>query len=207
MRMIWHGQEPLPSGHGSVTMPWLPSRDRQGAVSTILLALLALPLNAAECLPVTSDYIRAGDFALADSGFSTLPPDQAIIPAPNAGVVRALRISDVRAIAARRGITSQLQNDICFEWPMRRLADSDVREAMLKTLASEPGDMEILEISTKTAPSGKVEFDQGGLREVDPRNYVFLWNGFISYAPKRRFPVWSNIKLAAPQTCVFATEE
>ena len=171
------------------------------------LFLVCAALGATECLPVASDYIRARDLAFVDPAFSALPPDEAILPSPNAGVIRRLRVHDVRALATRRGIASQALTETCFEWRMRPLGDVEVRDAMSATLSGEVGDLEVLEVSTKAAPAGKVEFPKRGLREIDAQRSVYLWSGSVIYAPKRRFPLWAKVKLTMPRTCVFASEE
>ncbi len=154
---------------------------------------------AAGCAPVEQEQIEAGDLAVFLPAFRQVPPETPIAPSPAPGVRRILRTSELLSAARRLSLELDTAPDLCFEWPMQPLDRAGVREAMKTALGIPEARIEIVEISARPAPRGKIVFRREDL--VPPAlpgsHAAALWRGNVVYGADRRFAIWARVLLSA----------
>src|SRR5207302_7997136 len=130
-----------------------------------------------------------------------ITPTTTLALAPAPGVQRILHLSELRAMAARLGVTPSPDKEICFIRPVTAPDPARLLAAMQKQL---PGaKIEILEFRRQPVPQGEMEFPIAGLRQAPGGGY---WNGFVTYAGSRRFVLWAKVKVLASAPRVIAVE-
>ena len=164
----------------------------------IPLALFAL--TGCLALGPETESIRARDLSrvlsgLADSG-------AVISPAPDPGVPRVFRISELRRIAVHFGLEGNPEGEICFERPVRPPDPARLVEAMRRQLPQ--ARIEILDYGHMPAPEGELEFPLTGLRRAGADGF---WTGAVQYAGGRRFPLWARVRVAVRESRVVASED
>lgn len=162
------------------------------------VALAAVALANGACLPVRGGRITVGDVAAAVPAFGQLPAEMEMSFAPLPGSMRVFAAAELNQRLVRNGLTGVVSDPVCFEWPMRKLGQDEVRDAMLSVL---PGGTEVsVNLAADTfVPPGKVVFPADGLRNG-------LWRGYVEYDPPRRIAVSARVDVRAPFARVIATE-
>jgi flagella basal body P-ring formation protein FlgA len=64
--------------------------------------------------------------------------------------------------------------------------------------------IEILEFSRTAAPEGEIQFPLAGLRHGAIGQ---TWNGWVTYAGNRRFPIWARVKVTVSTRVVVAAAD
>ena len=89
---------------------------------SVLFGCLLFAGPAFACAALEGDSITAADLAPGNSAFAALDPQTALVPAPLAGAVRVLHVSELVSLARRHAITLQGPlEDVCFERPSEPL--------------------------------------------------------------------------------------
>ena len=167
-------------------------------------------LNAAACLPVSSDQILAADLARSVPEFAIVPRDAVIAFAPTPGSRRIFHSSELHRLALKFGVSLDSDREACFDWPLHPISREDVIASMRRSLALsdlhiDNAHIEIIEIGTHAAPQGRIVFPLSGLLPAaDRNNGPALWRGYVIYSGKRRFDIWARLKLSAPTTRIVA---
>ena len=151
-----------------------------------MIPLAALALVA--CLPIdaSSDRITAGDLARILPEWGAAAPDTAISLAPAPGVVRMLRIAELRRLASRFGVEPDAAADICFQRPVAPVPP----ERMLAIMQAQLPDahIKIIESTRVPAPDGDLQFPLSGLRPG-------YWFGNVTYGGGHKFVVWARVNV------------
>lgn len=157
----------------------------------------------AACLAVgaDSDQIVARDLAPAYPEMAALDPATPLGYTPAPGVSRLFRASDLRMLAARFGLPTVPDREICVERPAAPLDPAKLLAAMRSVLPD--ARIEILEYSRQPAPAGELEFSRQGLRDASWRNES-LWTGAVRYAGNHRFAIWARVRIVATMQRVLA---
>ena len=154
--------------------------------------MLAATVAMAGCLTLGagSDRILASDLEPAVPPMAGLPAGTAIGLAPAPGVIRVFRIPELRVLASRLHLDFTPTHEICIQRRTSPLTPERLREAMRQTLPD--ARVEVFDFSSMPAPEGEIIFPISGLRESSAGEF---WNGFITYAPNRRFTVWAKVRV------------
>jgi flagellar basal body P-ring formation protein FlgA len=154
----------------------------------IPLAALAI---AAGCLPVEApeDRITAADLARALPEWRQVAPGEAIGLAPVPGVVRILRVAELRRLATRFNLAPDAPSDLCFQRPVAAIPPERMLAVMRRRLPE--ARIEILESSRVPAPAGELDFPPAGLRPG-------YWFGHVTYGAGHKFVVWARVDVKVP---------
>lgn len=163
-------------------------------------------LNA--CAPVKQDPITAGDLAAYLPAFARLAPRTPIARAPEPGVRRVFRSSELLSLARNHSLELGAADDLCFEWPMQALDRGLVQDAMKTALPFPETRIEILETSLYPVPCGRIEFhreDLGAPASLGTTAPV-SWRGSVVYGGNRSFTIWARVVVTARLPRVVAAE-
>jgi len=167
-------------------------------------------LMLAACLPLAadSDRITAADLAVAEAGFSAIPPDTPLGYAPAPGVKRTFGFAELSRLARRYSLTLASHAEICIERPVEPLSSAAVLDAMRGSLGLADARLEIIECSRYPVPRGLLEFPRGSLQAPPPaqKQAAALWKGFIRYGGNRRFAVWARVRVGVKMNRVVANQ-
>ena len=157
----------------------------------------------AGCLAVggSSDQILARDLVPVYPEMASLEPATPVAHAPEPGLSRVFRASDLHALAIRFGLPVVPDQEFCVERSVSPLDPAQLQAAMKAALPD--AHIEILDYSRQPAPAGEIEFLRQGLRESSLRNGS-LWTGAVHYAGNRRFVIWARVKVVASVRRVLA---
>ena len=171
------------------------------------LAALAAATQLAGCLPVSGDYISAGDLATAVPEFAAVDSRERVGYTPNPGARRTFRANDIERLAERLEVEITRPREVCFEWTLRLITEEETLAAMRKALENPEVEIEILELSRHPAPKGRLIFDPDRLNPPagSDASRPVVWNGFIEYGERRRFKIWARVQLSAPTQRLVAT--
>jgi flagella basal body P-ring formation protein FlgA len=177
----------------------------------IRICLLALCVSRAfcACLSINSERISAGDLARADAAFLALDPltDLGFAPAP--GTRRIFTRAESMRLGRRSGVElAPLLDGLCVERAMQTLSPERVRSAMAQQLGIAESAVEIVALVSCQVPAGEVHFPRSGLgmNPVSPRAPLY-WRGFVTYAERKRFPIWARIRITGSYSRVVASED
>jgi len=166
-----------------------------------MIPLAAFALAACLAVQTASDHILAGDLAVADSAWSSLPPDTPLALAPAPGVRRILGVAELRRMAQHWKLDIAPAREVCFTRPAAPVDPERVLSAMRRELPE--ARIEMLETSRQPAPEGELQFPLTGLRQTPAGGY---WTGYVLYAGKQRFAVWARVKVRVTTARVMAAE-
>jgi flagella basal body P-ring formation protein FlgA len=169
----------------------------------IFLAV-ALPDN---CRAIESESVLARDLVGAVPAFSQLPPDFLLGYVASSGAQRVFHGSDLERIAKNRGVELHGLPDVCFARKTFIPNETQIREAMLKSLETTNAKIEVVGSSQREAPSGELIFPRSGVQPPMPGQSEVTWHGYVRYGELAKFPVWAKVKLTAPMTRVVATTD
>jgi hypothetical protein len=156
--------------------------------------MILLSIALAACQPVHGDKFTAGDLSPAVPEFALLPPDTPLGYAPKPGASRNLTARDIQNIARQAGITTSFQDAVCVEWPMRKLGNAEILEAIRTALRKPEADLVIQDFSLFSVPEGKLEFPMSGL--TVPAAGPAFWRGYVTYGNAKRFDVWAKLAIS-----------
>ncbi|HVX67688.1 MAG TPA: flagellar basal body P-ring formation chaperone FlgA [Bryobacteraceae bacterium] len=164
---------------------------------SLLLMLCAWALEGA-CLPVEGDAIRARDLAAAVPAFGALAPDAILGHAPAPGARRVFHREELLRLARLHQLQPEPFQEVCFEWPLSRLADEDLLAAMRGSLPADVSAVEIVDRSRFPVPPGELIFRPQGLTPAPGADRtLFYWKGQLRYAGTRTLAVWAKVRIAA----------
>lgn len=171
-----------------------------------MIPLAAFALAGCLAVGAGSDYILAKDLSPAFPALADMAPDTQLAPAPQPGVSRIFRVSELVRLAARLAVSTSAapapESDICVLRPVAVLDEARIRDAMKVELPE--ARIEILEFSRQPAPEGPLEFPVSGLQQGAAGGY---WHGFVRYGLNHRFAVWAKVKVLVMAARVVAAEE
>jgi len=174
------------------------------------LILFAMPLAAADCVPVAADRITVGDLARAAAVFGAAPASDVLAYAPAPGVRRSFSAADLRRWARRYAVNeTQLPAGVCFEWPVAAPSRIAVIKALRAAVADPDARLELREFSSQPVPAGDIKFPRGGLT-LPPRwqsGEPLTWKGRVKYAAGRSFPIWARAVVGIAGKRVVAKRE
>ena len=173
----------------------------------LILMSVSAGLGCGTCLPITGGRILGRDLAMADARFAALPATLTVGFPPMPGAQRIYTAADLQHLARVNGIQPAGFTDICFELPMRRLAEADASAAMRRTLPAE-AELKIVELAGVDVPAGTVEFPLEGIEPPTPSSHgIQLWRGYVKYAETRRVAVWARVEVTLRVTAVVAARD
>jgi flagella basal body P-ring formation protein FlgA len=157
---------------------------------------------------VEGDRILARDFAVSLPGFSQVPPETQLSPAPMPGMRRLFRPFELVALAKRYSVAIDPEASLCFERPTEMLDRDRVLEALRLALPLPNLKIEIVEISLYPVPRGRLEFRRESLpAPASPMAHTAVeWRGNVIYGENQRFGVWARVLISAPTPRVVAAE-
>jgi flagella basal body P-ring formation protein FlgA len=166
------------------------------------------PAQTPKCVEVEGDRILARDFAVSLPGFSQLPPETQLSPAPMPGMRRFFRPFEVVALAKRYSVAIDPDASVCFERQTEMLDRDRVLEAMRLALPLPDLKIEIVETSLYPVPRGRLEFRRESLAApASPSARIPVeWRGSVIYGENQRFGIWARVLISAPTSCVVAAE-
>jgi flagella basal body P-ring formation protein FlgA len=165
-----------------------------------LLVYLALSASSQACLPVSGSRILGRDLALADPRYSALPATLVAAFTAEPGKIRTLAAADLQRLAKANGLSLDNPEELCFEFPMRQVAEEDAVTAMRRVLPAE-ATLKVIEMQSARIPEGDLTFPLDGL---DPAG---MWRGYVKYAEARKAPVWARVAITVDYTAVVATTD
>jgi flagella basal body P-ring formation protein FlgA len=173
-----------------------------------LLFFSMMTAQKGPCEVIANDRILGEDLARALPAFSKVPGDAAIGLSPSPGVRRVFNSVELQRIGAPYGVTVANDAQACFEWKLQTITDDGVRAAIRETLQAEDARVEILAVSGKQAPAGKLNFPLSGLlaSTLTGPDTPVTWRGEVIYHGSRKFPVWARVRISSTMTRVVATD-
>ncbi|MGB6940880.1 MAG: flagellar basal body P-ring formation chaperone FlgA [Bryobacteraceae bacterium] len=174
-----------------------------------LLFLSMMMTHSGPCEVIANDRILGEDLAKAVPAFLDKIPGDAVIgysPAP--GAQRIFNSLELRRIGAPYGVAVAPDAEACFEWKLQTLTDDAVRTAIRDALQSPDAHVDVLAISGKQAPAGKLKFPISGLlaSTLTGPDTPVTWRGEVLYHGSRKFSIWARVKISATMTRVVATQ-
>jgi len=143
------------------------------------------------------------DLSAALTEFQRIPADAEIAPAPLPGSQRILHAPELASLAKKYSIDLAPPRDVCFEWPMHKLAADRVLEAMRQSLDTPDAEIKIVEMSLNPVPPGRIEFQRERLAAAGS---PALWRGDVIYGNNQRFAIWARVRVQAPCRRLLAAE-
>jgi flagella basal body P-ring formation protein FlgA len=162
------------------------------------------PFAIAGCLalPAGAERVTAADLAPAFAGLESAPPGAVLSFAPEPGLERVFRISELQRIAAQFHLAAP-EDEICVARSVAPLDPATLLAAMRKEM---PGaKISIVEFSRQAAPPGEIVFRRTGLRSNSASGAV--WFGAVRYAPNRDFTIWAKVTLTTQVSRVVAKRD
>src|ERR1039458_8993651 len=141
-----------------------------------MMTLAALALTGCLAVSPGADGILAGDLTAVIPGLTVPAPDVPLALAPEPGVRRVFRVSELRRLATRLHWNVEPGTDICVERPVAPPDPAILLAAMRKAMPQ--AGIAILEYSRRPVPGGEVEFPVNALR---PGAGSALWIGWVHY--------------------------
>lgn len=173
----------------------------------LLLPVLFAGGAVAGCLPAAGNRILGRDLALADPQFSALPAELVVGFAPAPGTRRTFAAAELSQIARANGFAFHPGAAVCFEIPMRRIAEEDAVAAMRLSLPAN-AELKIFELPKIDLPAGRIEFPIEGLEPVSPTSPgTQLWRGDVRYAGTLKTPIAARVAVSASFTGVVAARD
>jgi flagella basal body P-ring formation protein FlgA len=163
------------------------------------------PFALAGCLalPAGAERVTAADLVPAFAGLDQVPPETVLSFAPDPGLERVFRASELRRIAEQFHLPTAPEEEICVARTVAPLDSSTLLAAMGKEI---PGaKIAILEFSRQPAPQGEIVFRRNGLRSNSAEGAI--WFGAVRYAVNRDFTIWARVTITAPVSHVVAKRD
>jgi flagella basal body P-ring formation protein FlgA len=167
-----------------------------------MIALAAFALGGCLAAGAASDQILAGDLAARFPEWAVVPPETPLALAPAPGVQRVFRVPEMRRLAERFSLAPLPDREICFIRPVAVFTAARLLEAMQKEQPA--AHIELLDFSRQPAPEGDLVFPLSGLRQGPDGGY---WNGYVTYAGRRRFTLWARVKVIVAASRVVAAQD
>jgi len=155
------------------------------------------------CAPVSGERIWGRDLAAAVPQLDSLPPDLPVSYAPMPGVRRNFFISELQEIANRHGILTKISAPVCFAWTVHPLGQTEILQALKKSLSGIDADLDITDQCHVPVPDGEVVFPITGLTAESSR--PIYWNGYVRYAENKKFTTWVQVRITIHEQRVIAT--
>jgi flagella basal body P-ring formation protein FlgA len=174
-----------------------------------LLLLSMMITHSGPCEVIANDRIFGEDLAKALPAFlDRIPGDVVIGYSPAPGARRIFNSTELRRIGAPYGVVVPPDAEACFEWKVQTLTDDAVRTAIRDSLESPNARVDVLAISGKQAPAGKLQFPISGLlaSTLTGPDTPVTWRGEVLYRGSRKFSIWARVKISATMTRVVATQ-
>jgi flagella basal body P-ring formation protein FlgA len=176
-------------------------------MTRFLLVLVLAGCASADCLPITRNRILGRDLAAADSQFAALPATLTVGFAPAPGTKRVFDGAELERLARANGISVRAPAEICFELPMRQIAEEEVTAAMRSSLPAD-ATLRIVELAKTEVPAGQIEFPIEGLEPAPPATPgTQLWRGYDKYAETRKVAIWARVSVTVRFTAVIAEKD
>ena len=171
---------------------------------TFLLASMATA-----CLQAEGERITARDLAPAGAVFAALPPETSFGYAPVPGAKRIFRSVELQRLAAPHDLSLDPGALVCVARLTEPLTPERMLTSMRVSLADPAARIELVEYTRFSAPRGEIEFPPSGLRRPPARDpgAAVLWQGFVRYDGRRRFPLWAKVKITVNSTRVVADRD
>ena len=153
------------------------------------------PFAIAGCLalPAGAERVTAADLAPAFAGLESVPPTTVLSFAPEPGLDRVFRVSELGRIAAQFHLPAAPEEEICVARTVAPLQSATLLAAMQKEMPS--AKIAIVEFSQQAAPQGEISFRRSGLRSNSAAGAI--WFGAVRYAPGRDFTIWAKVTITA----------
>jgi flagella basal body P-ring formation protein FlgA len=179
----------------------------KGLFTLVFLAPLAFGQQA-PCITVDGDQITGKDLALALPVFKSIPARTSIATAPPLGGTRVFHLPELQAIGMRFAVHIDSAPDVCFSLLTEPLSQDRVMLAMRESLGIPEATIEISELSTASAPRGRIEFprDRLGRPASADQSLPVLWRGAVVYAGNRRVPISAKVWITAPVVRIVSVE-
>lgn len=164
---------------------------------------------ATACLPVDGERITARDLFPAGAVFAALPPETPFGYAPAPGAKRIFRAVELQRLAAPHDLSLDPSVLVCVARLAEPLTAERLLASMRVSLANPAARIELVEFTRFSAPRGEIEFPPAGLRRPPARDpgAAVLWQGFVRYDGRRRFPLWAKVKITINSTRVVADRD
>ena len=171
-----------------------------------MIADILLTFLLTGCLPVEGEKVVARDLTGASAVFAALPADAAFGYAPAPGAQRLLNATELKRLAWPQDLALDPGLQLCVVRPLEPLSGERLVEAMRSALARPEARIELVEMAAFGAPRGQIEFPPAGLRRPPPASpgQPVLWQGFVRYAERRRYPIWAKVRILVSSTRVVA---
>jgi flagella basal body P-ring formation protein FlgA len=171
---------------------------------TAFILLVALEIARAQCLPVSSERILAGDMARAVPVFAGLAPDLALGYAPGFGARRTYGAAELARLARRYGLLVEPGVEVCFVRPMETLSGERVAAALRAAMPE--ARIELVDFSRQPIPVGELRFPLSGLHTEQTGGSPLLWHGTVYASGQSDFPVWAKVRIQVSGKRVTAAE-
>ncbi len=164
---------------------------------------------ATACLHVEGERITARDLSQAGAVFAALPPETLFGYAPAPGAKRIFRAVELQRLAAPHDLSLDPGALVCVARLTEALTPERLLASMRVSLANPAARIELVEFTLFGAPRGEIEFPMAGLRRPPARDpgAAVLWQGFVRYDGRRRFPLWAKVKITVNSTRVVADRD
>jgi len=156
----------------------------------------------AACVPVSGDRILGRDLAATVPQLGALPPDMPIGYSPMPGVRRTFLIGELQEIAKRHGILTKISAPVCFSWTVHPLGQTEIIEALKKSLAGIDAELDITDQCRVAVPDGELVFPLTGLTAESTR--PIYWNGYVRYAENKKFTTWVQVRITVHENRIVA---
>jgi Chaperone for flagella basal body P-ring formation len=151
------------------------------------VALFAL----AGCIAIGpgSDRVLLRDLAPAFPGLAAEAMESTVALAPAPGVQRNFELVELRRLAARLNLPEPVR-ELCVVRPVAKLDPARIVAALRALMPA--AEIELLDYTRGPVPEGELEFTRGG---IPGGASMGVWNGAVTYAGGRRFPIWAKVRL------------
>lgn len=172
-----------------------------------LLPLLLAISRPETCRMLEAESVLARDVVATVPAFAQLPPDFLLGYVASSGAPKVLHGADLERIAKNRGVDLRGLPDVCFARKTFVPSESQIREAMNKSLGIPKAKIEVVSSSQREAPSGELVFSRSGLQSPLPGQTEVMWHGFVHFGESGRFPVSARVRITATVTRVVTTSD
>ena len=176
-----------------------------------ILTLVTLAAHAA-CISVPSDRIVVRDLADTVTLFQGLDPETPIGFAPMPGTQRVLAGRELVLIAQRHGVivsAGSVIPDVCVQREAHVISRDEMKAALLAALGIEDATLELMEFTSQTVPSGRLEFQRGALTKPAPSGpeSPVTWRGRLVYDGQHSVVVWAKVRITVERPLLIAVED
>jgi flagella basal body P-ring formation protein FlgA len=169
-----------------------------------LLAILACLARAAvPCVIVDRSSVTAGDLSATISGFQEIAANRHLVWAPAPGLTRWLSATELRAIAAREGLTIQVGGGVCLQRQTVVFTEQQVVGALRERLPP-LSEIRVVDYCRLPMMSGQLRFEARPAMLSTGENRWLHWKGMVIGDDRRSAPFWASVEVQIKRRVVRA---